>query len=85
MLQNGREIKGWFLRDTITMNMAPTCTEKPGKVRKQGILNSLEKSGNFTQNIEKNEGILTKILEKWGNFSHFLFFFLLFNWSVFVQ
>ena len=48
-----------------------------------GHLNRLEKSGNFVQNTGKmrefypkywkSDGILPRILEKWGNFSQFLF------------
>ena len=41
--------------------------------KSQGILNRLEKSGNFIQNTGKSEGNLPKILEKSGNFSPFFF------------
>ena len=34
-------------------------------------------SAKFDTNYWKNEGILPKILEKWGKFSHFLFLFFL--------
>ena len=44
--------------------MVPTQTGKPGKV------------GEFYPIYWKNQGILPKILEKWGNFCQFLFLFL---------
>ena len=49
------------------MNVVPTRTGKPGKMRKlfpvkesQGIWNRLEKSGNFAQNSGKMRGIYPK-------------------------
>ena len=60
--------------------MLPTWIGKPGKMRK--LFPVREKSGDFEQTRKvrefypkywKNEGILPKILEKWGNLGQFLF------------
>ena len=77
--QNVRMLR---IRQNLKFNvrMVPRRTGKPGKMTK--LFPVREKSGNFEQTGKvrefypkywENEGILPKILEKWGNFSHFLF------------
>ena len=76
------------------VHMVPTWTGKPREMR--NLFPVREKSGNFEQTGEvsefypkywKNEDILPEILEKWGNFSQFLFLFFLwlFNWSAILK
>ena len=73
--------------------MAPTWTGKPRKLenffqsgKSQGILNRLEKSGNFTQNTGKMREFYPKYWKIGEILASFYFYFsLIFNWSIFVK